>query len=96
MDQSDEGREFKIRITEQIGSAANPHQRDCAWLCRKPGLGGASPQLLAVWPVRAISIRRRIAFEHEGSSFSASRGHWFALAFSVAESEVRTLKLTNA
>jgi hypothetical protein len=46
VDQSDEGREFKTRITEQIGSAANPHQRDCAWVYRKPGLGGASPQLL--------------------------------------------------
>ena len=38
----DESREHKTRIAEQIGCAANPHQRGCVRLYRNAGLGGAS------------------------------------------------------
>jgi hypothetical protein len=34
VDQSDESREHKTRIAEQIGCAANPRQRGCARLYR--------------------------------------------------------------
>jgi len=50
VDQSDEGREYKTRIIEQIGSAANPRQRDCAWLYRESAVWAAHCRSCsAVW-----------------------------------------------